>query len=97
MTATATPDTRIFLFTWSVEAGFKTPDDLVAIQMTSDVPHWTLSVGRHEDRQKICDSNCFVRELIMLLADHEWLDDATKSIGHFRRRKNARRDGLTLE
>jgi hypothetical protein len=33
-------------------------------------------------------------ELITLLADRDWLDDATKTIGQFRRRKNARRKGL---
>jgi hypothetical protein len=36
-------------------------------------------------------------ELIVLLADPDWLDDATKTIGQFWRRKNARRDGVTLE
>ena len=36
-------------------------------------------------------------ELIALLADPDWLDDATKIIGQFWRRKNARRNGLTLE
>jgi hypothetical protein len=36
-------------------------------------------------------------ELIALLADREWLDDATKTIGQFWRRKNARRHGLTTE
>jgi hypothetical protein len=36
-------------------------------------------------------------ELITLLADREWLDEATKTIGQFWRRKNARRNGLTLE
>ena len=36
-------------------------------------------------------------ELITLLADREWLDDATKTIGQFWRRKNARRHGLSLE
>jgi len=35
-------------------------------------------------------------ELIALLADREWLDEATKTIGQFWRRKNARRHGLTL-
>jgi hypothetical protein len=30
-----------------------------------------------------------------LLADREWLDDATKTIGEFWKRKNARRNGLT--
>jgi len=34
-------------------------------------------------------------ELIALLADREWLDEATKSIGLYWRRKNARRQGLT--
>jgi|GEM_PF-316772 hypothetical protein len=33
-------------------------------------------------------------ELIALLADREWLDEATKTIGQFWRRKNARRKGL---
>jgi hypothetical protein len=33
-------------------------------------------------------------ELITLLADREWLDNATKTIGQFWRRKNARRNGL---
>ena len=33
-------------------------------------------------------------ELISLLADPDWLDDATKTIGQFWRRKNARRNGL---
>ena len=36
-------------------------------------------------------------ELITLLADREWLDEATKTIGQFWRRKNARRNGLTSE
>jgi hypothetical protein len=36
-------------------------------------------------------------ELITLLADPDWLDDATKTIGQYWRRKNARRNGLTLE
>jgi hypothetical protein len=36
-------------------------------------------------------------EMIALLADREWLDDATKTIGRFWLRKNARRHGLTLE
>jgi hypothetical protein len=33
-------------------------------------------------------------ELITLLADREWLDEATKTIGQYWRRKNARRTGL---
>ncbi len=33
-------------------------------------------------------------ELITLLADSDWLDDATKTIGQFWKRKNARRNGL---
>jgi hypothetical protein len=33
-------------------------------------------------------------ELIALLADREWLDDVTKTIGQFWKRKNARRIGL---
>ena len=36
-------------------------------------------------------------ELIILLADREWLDDATKTIGQFWRRKNARRNGVPFE
>jgi hypothetical protein len=36
-------------------------------------------------------------ELISLLADREWLDEATKTIGQFRKRKNARRKGLDVE
>ena len=36
-------------------------------------------------------------ELIALLADREWLDEATKTIGQFWKRKNARRHGLPLE
>ena len=36
-------------------------------------------------------------ELFALLADGEWLDEATKTIGQFWRRKNARRHGLNLE
>jgi hypothetical protein len=36
-------------------------------------------------------------ELITLLADPDWLDDATKTIGQHWRRKNARRRGLTTE
>jgi hypothetical protein len=36
-------------------------------------------------------------ELITLLADRDWLDDATKTIGQYWRRKNARRNGLSLE
>jgi hypothetical protein len=36
-------------------------------------------------------------ELITLLADREWLDEATKTTGQYWRRKNAQRHGLTLE
>jgi hypothetical protein len=36
-------------------------------------------------------------ELITLLADHEWLDEATKTIGQYWRRKNARRKSLIIE
>ena len=36
-------------------------------------------------------------ELITLLADRDWLDEATKTIGQYWRRKNARRNGLTVE
>jgi hypothetical protein len=36
-------------------------------------------------------------ELMALLADREWLDDATKTIGQFWKRKNARRNGLILK
>lgn len=36
-------------------------------------------------------------ELITLLADPDWLDEATKTIGQFWKRKNARRHALTLE
>jgi len=36
-------------------------------------------------------------ELIALLADRDWLDEATKTIGQFWRRKNARRNGVTVD
>ena len=36
-------------------------------------------------------------ELIALLADPDWLDDAMKTIGQSWRRMNARRHGLKLE
>jgi len=36
-------------------------------------------------------------ELVALLADREWLDEATKTIGQFWKRKNARRNGVTLQ
>lgn len=36
-------------------------------------------------------------ELMALLADRELLDEATRTIGQFWKRKNARRNGLTLE
>jgi hypothetical protein len=36
-------------------------------------------------------------ELITLLADRDWLDEATKTIGQYWRRKNAQRHGLNLE
>src|ERR1022692_4751376 len=35
-------------------------------------------------------------ELIALLADCEWLDEATKTIGQYWKRKNARRHGVNL-
>jgi hypothetical protein len=35
-------------------------------------------------------------ELIALLADRDWLDEATKTIGQFWKRKNARRNSLNL-
>ena len=34
-------------------------------------------------------------ELIALLADPDWLDEATKTISQYWRRKNARRNGVT--
>jgi hypothetical protein len=36
-------------------------------------------------------------ELITLLADPDWLDEATKTICHFWKRKNARRNSITTE
>jgi len=36
-------------------------------------------------------------ELTALLADREWLDDATKTIGQYWRRKNAWRNGFVVE
>ena len=36
-------------------------------------------------------------ELIALLADPDWLDEATKTIGQFWKRKNARRNSITSE
>src|ERR1022692_853284 len=36
-------------------------------------------------------------ELIALLADRDWLDEAAKTTGQYWRRKNARRSGLTAE
>ena len=36
-------------------------------------------------------------ESIALLADRDWLDEATKNIGNFWKRKNSRRRGLTME
>src|SRR5271170_8259533 len=36
-------------------------------------------------------------ELIALLANREWLDEATKTIGQYWRRKNARRNGVILD
>jgi hypothetical protein len=36
-------------------------------------------------------------ELIALLADWDWLDEATKTIGQFWKRKNARRNCKTYE
>jgi len=36
-------------------------------------------------------------ELITLLADRDWLDDATKTISQYWKRKNAQRHELTLE
>jgi len=35
-------------------------------------------------------------ELIALLADREWLDEVTKTVGQFSKRKNARRNGLYM-
>jgi hypothetical protein len=36
-------------------------------------------------------------ELITLPADPDWLDDAAKTIGQYRKRKNAQRHGSTTE
>jgi len=36
-------------------------------------------------------------EVIALLADRDWLDEATKTIIQYWRRKNARRNGATTE
>src|SRR5476651_1995473 len=36
-------------------------------------------------------------ELIALLADRDWLDEATKTVGQYWKRKNAHRHGVTAE
>jgi hypothetical protein len=36
-------------------------------------------------------------ELIALLADRDWLDEATRAIGQYWKRKNARRNGVNYE
>jgi hypothetical protein len=36
-------------------------------------------------------------ELMALLADREWLDEAIKTIGQFWKRKNARRNGIHIK
>jgi len=36
-------------------------------------------------------------ELITLLTDRNWLDEATKTIGQYWKRKNARRNGFITE
>src|ERR1035438_8306289 len=36
-------------------------------------------------------------ELMALLADRDWLDEVTKTIGQFWKRKNARRNGVNFE
>ena len=36
-------------------------------------------------------------ELFTLLADRPWLDEVTRTIGQYWRRKNERRNGVTLE
>jgi hypothetical protein len=36
-------------------------------------------------------------ELIGLLADRDWLDEATKTIGQYWKQKNARRNGVIQE
>jgi hypothetical protein len=59
-----------------------------------------VSVGklRPLDRPKLNNVKFFSSiELITLPADPDWLDEATKTIGQFWRRKNARRNGLTTE
>lgn len=51
--------------------------------------HWAGQTERSEIFSSV--------ELIGLLADLEWLDEVTKTIGQFWKRKNATRNGLTLE
>jgi hypothetical protein len=36
-------------------------------------------------------------ELMNLLADRDWLDEVTKTIGQFWKRKNAKRNGMSLD
>lgn len=67
-----------------------TPDD-VAILVTAGKLH---PLGRPNTNAVKFFSAV---ELIALLADREWLDEATKTIGQFWKRKNARRNGLTIK
>ena len=67
------------------------PTDDVAILVTADK---LRALGRPKPNNVKFFSAV---ELIALLADREWLDEATKTIGQFWRRKNARRHGLSSE
>jgi|HubBroStandDraft_3_1064219.scaffolds.fasta_scaffold199540_2 hypothetical protein len=54
----------------------------------------TAAIGQAESER----SEVFQRRLTFaLLLDRDWLDEATKTIDQFWKRKNARRNGLTLE
>jgi hypothetical protein len=54
-----------------------------------------LSAVRAENPNAVKFFSAF--ELITLLADPDWPDDATKTIGLFWKRKNARRKGVPTD
>ena len=71
--------------------------------MSNDVMHSALTAWATKDlparliaAQVAKLLNCTTDD-VALLADPDWLDEATKTIGNFWKRKNARRNGMIVE
>jgi hypothetical protein len=100
-TETARATRAVFLF-WQNEAGgFRhcQADGFCSASTSCSAATMQSRMAAASGAARSCESISVLSaiELITLLADPDWLDEATKSIVQFWRRKNARRKGLNTE